>query len=150
MKKQVGLKFDEEDLARWDEFAESQGWSRTTLIETAVERLLGSTGKAPGPVERSPGAQMENEVPREAEAPGLPFEERHRARPGIRRVFICTHQDKGAKWACNYRIALPKEVPGSTIPSCPEHGPMVRQANKPYRGESTEPLASQNWPPAGA
>ncbi len=74
----------------------------------------------------------------------------HRARPGVRRVFVCLHQDKSAKWPCNYRISLEPEIPGHTVPRCPEHGAMVRQANRPYRGESTEPTPEQGWPPARA
>lgn len=40
MKKQVGLKFEESDLVKWDAFAEARGFSRTQLVERAVERFM--------------------------------------------------------------------------------------------------------------
>jgi len=64
----------------------------------------------------------------------------HKARPGIRRAFVCQ--------TCRRRYFLGVEVPAATIPDCPEHGPMVRQANMPYMGQDTEPRPEQGWPPA--
>ncbi len=136
-RKQVGLKFDEEDLARWDVFAEAQGWSRTTLFETAVERLIGAGG------EQAP-------APKVAESQAPTGERKHLARPGVRRAFICTHRAKPEAEACNRRVFLPAEAPAATVPDCPEHGPMVRQANRPYLGQSTEPTPEQGWPEAKA
>lgn len=43
MRKQIGIKFEDEDLARWDLWAESHGLTRTTLIETAVERFISAS-----------------------------------------------------------------------------------------------------------
>lgn len=50
----------------------------------------------------------------------------------MRRVFVCLK--------CRARQALRdgKQAP-EFVPECQLHGPMVRQANAPYRGESTEP-----------
>ncbi len=56
-RKQFGLKFDEEDVARWDAWAESQGLTRTTFLETAAERLISQgTEQAPpvSPAESRP------------------------------------------------------------------------------------------------
>jgi hypothetical protein len=40
-RKSIGLKFEEDDLARWDAWAEVRGLTRTGLLETAVEHLIG-------------------------------------------------------------------------------------------------------------
>lgn len=71
----------------------------------------------------------------------------HKARPGIRRVFVCIHETRGVE-DCRMRVFCKPEQPVSFVPQCPEHGPMVRQANHPYRGESTEPSEERGWPPA--
>lgn len=53
----------------------------------------------------------------------------------IRRAFVCTN--------CKRRVFLEQKEPIETIPVC--HGPMVREPNKPYKGQSTEPVGA---PPA--
>lgn len=40
-RKQVGLKFEEEDLVRWDAWAEERKLTRTELFELALGRLTG-------------------------------------------------------------------------------------------------------------
>jgi hypothetical protein len=55
-------------------------------------------------------------------------------------VFVCLE--------CRRTIQLRPEIDASFIPVCSEHGKMVRQANHPYRGQSTEPPESWGWPPA--
>ncbi len=123
MRKQVGLKFEVEDLARWDVFAEAQGWSRTTLFETAVERLIGGVAEAP------PAKAAESQAPSS--------DRQHFAKPGGRRAYICQHTDRNGVLDCNRRIFLPggAEV---EVPECPEHGRMVAQPNRPYMGQATE------------
>lgn len=37
---QVGVKFDTDELAAWDKFAEAHGMSRTTFLETAARRVV--------------------------------------------------------------------------------------------------------------
>ena len=117
-KKQVGLKFEEEDLARWDVWAESQGLTRTTLIETAVERLISAAG---------------DQAPAEKPQPESQAKPKHRARPGIRRAWICSNE----KCVPPRRIFLSKDDPPDMVPECPEHGPMMHQPNRPYFGQST-------------
>ncbi len=118
-RKQYGLKFEEEDVARWDQFAESQGWTRTTLLGTAVERLIAAT-EVPGTVSKD-------------DPEPAPEEPEHRARPGVRKAYICTHKD------CKppRRVFLERGVP-DVAPECPEHGrTMQKQRNKPYAGQQT-------------
>ncbi len=88
------------------------------------------------------------QTPPESQTPvGKP---QHLARPGIRRVFICTHNDKQGEMDCKRRVFLEPSVLASFVPNCPEHGPMKRQANRPYFGQSTEPTPEMGWPPAAA
>jgi len=65
---------------------------------------------------------------------------KHQARPGIRRAFICL--------TCHRRVFLSDE-PAVFVPECAEHGRMVRQANMPYQGQSTEPDPKACWPEPG-
>ena len=113
MRKQVGLKFDEGDLARWDEWALAHGLTRTTLIETAVETLLSSDVPMLDVVERSPVPVVESK----------------------RRAFICPHETKGVR-DCNRRTFLLSDEP-DRVPDCQEHGAMVSQPNRQYLGQST-------------
>ncbi len=73
-RKQYNFKFDEDEVARWDDWAESQGLSRTTFIETAAERMITAAGVPPTEAKRSPEAKSETA---------------HAPRPGIRRAYIC-------------------------------------------------------------
>jgi len=116
-RKQVGLKFEESDLERWDAFAGVQGLTRTTLVETAVERLISAmSGQAP--VEGVLGAGRS-----------------HGASPGRRRAYICLHEVKGVR-DCVRRVFLTPDEP-DRVPDCPEHGAMVRQENRSYLGQAT-------------
>lgn len=65
---------------------------------------------------------------------------KHKARPGVRRAFICL--------TCHRRVFLSDE-PAMFVPECAEHGRMVRQANMPYQGQSTEPDPQAGWPEPG-
>lgn len=50
----------------------------------------------------------------------------------MRRMFVCLK--------CRSRKGLhATKDPPEFVPECQLHGPMVRQANAPYMGESTEP-----------
>lgn len=67
----------------------------------------------------------------------------HHASPAQRRMFVCLK--------CRRRVPLgpvTAEAPAAMVPLCQEHGPMVRQANRPYMGQSTEPGTAEGWPPA--
>lgn len=55
----------------------------------------------------------------------------------MRRAFVCPQK------GCFRRVFLLDDEPMDHIPSC--HGPMVREPNKPYMGQSTEPVGA---PPA--
>ncbi len=116
--KQIGLKFETSDVERWDEWAGEHGYTRTTMIETAMERLMTATGEAPPPKGEESQAQEKSAPPR--------------PRPGIRRAYVCKKEE------CNRRTFVPKEMPADFIPDCPEHGCMERQENKPYFGQSTK------------
>lgn len=120
MRKQVGLKFEEESLVRWDAWAAEHKLSRTEMFELAVERLVGDR-----PVENVPESQPEP---------------RHEVSQKVRRIFVCQK--------CRSRTSVEREKPAGYIPECPEHGPMVRQMNVPYLGKSTEPPAEWGWPEA--
>ena len=111
-RRQVGLKFDELDLERWDAWAVVHGFTRTTLVETAVELLL--AGPVPVAPVRVPAG---------------------RSGGGRRRAFICGHEVKGVR-DCNRRVFLTPDEP-DRVPDCPEHGPMVVQGNRPYLGQAT-------------
>lgn len=131
-RKQVGLKFEEEDLARWDQFAESQGLTRTTLVETAVERLIDVAQKqAPGKETRSPVLTADSE-PTRGRGPVIEPQQ-SQAKPGVRRAWICAND----KCQPPYRRFLTAEDPQDFVPACPEHGRMVQQENKPYMGQTT-------------
>lgn len=141
-RKPIGLKFEEDDVARWDAWAIEQGLTRTRLIETAVEHLIAFEdalqAMAAGdmvmqiPSARTPlpvgvGAQGRAVGARNAalQARGLPVLHQ-------RRAYICLHQDNN-KPPCNRRLFLTPDEPDRT-PDCPEHGPMTHQANRPYKG----------------
>jgi transcriptional regulator with XRE-family HTH domain len=49
-----------------------------------------------------------------------------------RRAFICAHATKGQR-DCNRRVFLTPDEP-DRVPDCPEHGVMVLQPNRHYRG----------------
>ena len=71
----------------------------------------------------------------------------HRAKRGIRRVFTCQACEKAQ---VPRKAALTLKDAVDVIPECPRHGPMVREANMPYLGQTTEPTKEQGWPPAVA
>lgn len=120
-RRQIGLKFEESDVRLWDAWAAEHGLTRTTLIEAAVSMLMAADER------------VAESVVAEAKSGHLP-------RPGIRRVFVCLK--------CRRTTQLCGEIDPSFVPACSEHGKMVRQANHPYRGKSTEPPESWGWPPA--
>ncbi len=86
---------------------------------------------------RSPVAEQKIEAPREPErAPAAVLSPRR-----IRRVFVCRK--------CRRRLFLGPDKPWDFVPSCEEHGRMVRQANRPYKGQSTEPPSELGVPEPG-
>jgi hypothetical protein len=50
----------------------------------------------------------------------------------VRRCFIC--RNAGAKLPCTVRVFLNPSDTEDYIPDCPEHGRMVRDPNRLYRG----------------
>jgi hypothetical protein len=48
--KQIGLKFQAEDIARWDAWAKQHELTRTTMIEAAMSLLMGVDVIAEGPL----------------------------------------------------------------------------------------------------
>lgn len=114
MRKPIGLKFEEDDVQRWDEWAVAHGFTRTSLIETAVEALI-EAGTVAATRVATPKAEPTTAA----------------ARP-LRRAYLCLHQDKNMP-PCNRRIFLTPDEPDHT-PDCPQHGPMTHQANRPYSG----------------
>lgn len=55
---------------------------------------------------------------------------------GRRRAFVCGHVSKDGVRDCNRRVFLTVDEP-DRVPDCPEHGRMVVQGNRPYRGVGT-------------
>jgi hypothetical protein len=106
--KQIGLKFDSEDVDRWDAWAAEHGFSRTTMIEAAMERLMESPVAVAPPPKAAPT---------------------HGSRR--RRAYVCANE----KCVPPRRIFLAQDQP-ERVPDCPEgHGPMVRQGNRDYLGQ---------------
>ena len=54
------------------------------------------------------------------------------SRDRVRRCFICRNAD--AKVPCRIRVFLNPSDPEGYVPDCPEHGRMVRDPNRLYRG----------------
>lgn len=145
MRRSIGLKFEADDVDRWDAWAITQGLTRTSLIETAVEHLIGfedalqamAAGetdiqiKPPGktPLPADPAAVGDAIVARDEHL------QQHGIQPPGRRAFICTHQTKGVRDCTRRTFLLPDEP--DHIPDCPTHGAMSRQPNRAYLGNAT-------------
>ena len=124
------------------ELARKTGISQATLsrIEAGERAISGGEAKL---IEIAITGRPESQPEISGEKPSGTT---HKASLGVRRAFVCIHATKGVE-DCRRRVFLQNE-PASFIPDCPEHGPMVRQANHPYFGQSTEPTEDQGWPPA--
>jgi predicted transcriptional regulator len=107
VRKQYGLKFDEDLIERVDEAAKEAGVSRTEIMELAVLKLLSSKG-------------LQEAVMVQAAK---------QARQGKRLAYTCEK--------CKEVRPRSFLKPGDPIPRCDTHGPMTVQKNAPYKGTPT-------------
>lgn len=129
-RKQYGLKFEEANMDRFDAIASKHGVTRTAYLETAALLLSDELDR-----DRAELAPARDGASARILFPALVTETKVPVlASGERRAYICKHKD--CQLPVPLRIFLRPGEPEP--PDCPSgHGPMERQPNRPYFGQST-------------